>query len=90
MKKITLILATALIALLFSACGGGDGEGNFETDSANQINIVNCDTNSSTIIKSNDLLVKDDSNTTVKIVDDANGTKTICAVTGSAHLVREN
>jgi len=89
MKKITLILATTLIALLFSACGG-DGEGNFETDSTSHINIVNCDTNSSTIIKTNDLLVKDDSNTTVKIIDDANGTKTICAVTGSAHLVREN
>jgi len=89
MKKIILIVSSLLIALLFSACGGGDGEGNFDTGEQ-KIDIVKCDTNTSTVIVTNDLLVKDDSNTTVKIVHDANGTKTICVLTGSAHLIREN
>jgi len=87
MKKIILILSSLLIALLFSACGGGDGEGHFDTGEQ-KITITNCETY--VTIQTNDLLVKDDSNTTVKIVHDSNGTKTICVEIGSAHLIREN
>lgn len=87
MKKIVLIISTISLALLFSACGGGDGEGNFDTGQQ-KIDITSCETY--TTIQTNDLLVKDDENTTVKIVHDSNSTKTICVVTGSAHLIREN
>jgi hypothetical protein len=87
MKKIILILSSLFLALLFSACGGGDGEGHFDTGEE-KIAITSCETYIT--IQDNDLLVKDDSNTTVKIVHDSNGTKTICVVTGSAHLIREN
>jgi len=86
-KKIILIISSIFLALLFSACGGGDGEGNFDTGQQ-KINITNCE--SYTTIQTNDLLVKDDSNTTVKIVHDSNGTKTICVLSGNAHLIREN
>lgn len=87
MKNIVLIISSLFLALLFSACGGGDGEGNFDTGSQ-EINVTQCETY--TIIQINDLLVKDNSDTTVKIVHDSNGTKTICIVSGSAHLIREN
>jgi hypothetical protein len=87
MKKIVLIISSLFLALLFSACGGGDGEGNFDTGSQ-EINVTQCEIY--TIIQINDLLVKDNSDTTVKIVHDSNGTKTICVVSGSAHLIREN
>ena len=86
MKKIVLIISTISLALLFSACGG-DGEGNFDTGQQ-KIDITSCETY--TTIQTNDLLVKDDENTTVKIVHDSNGTKTICVSSGSAHLIREN
>ena len=88
MKKIYKLIAITLIVLLFGACGG-NGEGNFDTGQE-KIIIVQCDTNTTININTNDLLVKDDSNTIVKIIDDSNGTKTICTITGNAHIIREN
>ncbi len=86
MKTIYLILATITTALLFSACGsGGD---TFDTGEEKVV-IVTCDTNTTTLIQPNDLLVKDSANTTVTVTHNSDDTKEICVETGSAHLIRE-
>lgn len=77
-----MVIATALF---LSACSG-DGGGSFDTGDQN-IAVTACEIY--TTININDLLVKDDDNTTIKIVHDANGTKQVCTLTGSAHIIRE-
>lgn len=85
MRKRYTIATIVTTALLLSACGG-DGKGKFDTGST-KITVANCETY--TTVKTNDLLVKDDSNTTIKIVHDINGTKQVCVSVGSAHIIRE-
>ena len=87
MKNIILLFTIPLIALLFSACGGS-GDGQFDTGEQ-KIDVPVCVDSNLTIVQ-NDLLVKDDANTTVTISHDVNGTKTVCVLTGSAHIIREN
>ena len=87
MKKITLFCSSLSLALFLSACGG-NGEGTFDTGEQ-KITVPVC-VDSNLTVTPNDLLVKDDSNTTVTISHDANGTKTVCVLTGSAHIIREN
>ena len=84
MKSIYIIMVITL-ALLFSACS--DGDGLYETSSSSKVAITTCETY--TTIQAGDILVKEDDNTTVKIVHDANGSKTICTLTGTAHLIKE-
>jgi len=91
MNKIYLIISTTLLALLLSACGGGGGGGDATFDSGNtKVPIVDCSTSTYTDIVVGDLLVKEDDSTTVTIVHNTNGTKRICVVSGSAHLLRDN
>ena len=85
MKRIYLILMVSVVGLLLSACSG-DGQGSFDTGEE-KIIITNCETYVNTQV--NDLLVKDDSATTIKIVHDVNGTKRVCVASGSAHIIRE-
>ena len=87
MKNRYLIFLVPLIALLFSACGGS-GDGQFDTGEE-KINVPTC-SDSNLTIAPNDLLVKDETNTTVTISHDANGTKTVCLSLGKAHIIREN
>ena len=87
MKKITLFCGSLSLALFLSACGG-NGEGAFDTGEQ-KITVPKC-TDSNLTIAPNDLLVKDDSSTTVTISHDLNGTKTVCVLTGTAHIIREN
>lgn len=54
-----------------------------------KIDVPACSDNNLSIV-TNDLLVKDDANTTVTISHDANGTKTVCVLSGTAHIIREN
>ena len=86
MKKIYLIISSISLALLLSACGGGDA-----VDSANgstSISIVMCDTNTTTPLQSGDTIVKDTDNTTLTITDIDQTSKTVCVDAGSAHIVR--
>ena len=86
MKHIKLLINITLIALFLSACGD-DGKGSFDTGSQ-QITVTSCETYIT--LQSNDLLVKDTANTSVKIVHDGNNNKKVCVVSGSAHIIREN
>ncbi len=85
MKNIYLITMAIVVGFLLSACSG-DGEGSFDTGQE-KIVVTNCETY--VTIQVNDLLVKEDDNTSIKIVHDANGTKSICTTSGSAHIIRE-
>ena len=85
MKNIYKLILIVLIALLFSACGN-EGNGEFDTGSA-QIIISNCETY--TTVQDGDLLVKDDDNTSIKIIHNIDDTKEVCVLTGSAHFIRK-
>ncbi|MDD2790673.1 MAG: hypothetical protein PHU40_08430 [Sulfurimonas sp.] len=85
MKNIYLI-TTAISAVFFFAACSGEGGSKFESG-ANSIAVTNCETY--TTVQENDLLVKDDAATTIKVVHDINGTKTVCVLSGSAHIIRE-
>lgn len=84
MKKGYILFVTITAIFLFSACG--DGKGDFDTGDQ-KITIAECEIY--TAVQENDLLVKDEDNTTVKVIHDANNTKKICVLKGSAHIVRE-
>lgn len=85
MKNIYKLILVPLITLLFSACGD-EGEGKFDTGTT-QINITNCETYIT--LQEGDLLVKDNDNTSIKIIHNINNTKQVCVRTGSAHLIRK-
>ena len=85
MRNIYLIISSITLALFLSACGS-DGEGKFDTGQE-KITVTSCE--SYITLQTNDLLVKDDSNTTIKVTHDSNNTKQVCVATGSAHIIRE-
>lgn len=77
---------------------------NTTTNEDTKITIINCDNSNDliadhscdnvivpdyyTCIQSGDTLVKDDSNTIIKVIGDSNDNKKVCVVSGSAHLLR--
>ena len=89
---VTTVIITGM-TLGFSACSN-DGS----TEAASTVNIpidVNCISSASATeietyitTQSGDTIVKDEDNTTVSIVLDANAVKRICLESGSAHIVR--
>lgn len=87
MKKIMQRTIIVSITLLLSACGGGTDKSTFDTGQE-QITISTCPTTVEAL--SNDLLIKDSSDTIIEYTFDSNGTKQICVVSGSAHIIREN
>jgi hypothetical protein len=85
MKKIYLTLSSITLALLLSTCGGGDSS-SFE-NSQTLITIPSCETYED--IVTGDTVVQDESNTSIKTVFNTDGTKKVCVLTGSAHIVRQ-
>ena len=86
MRKIYTGIGVVSLLSFFTFGCSGDGRGRFDTGSTN-VAVGVCETY--TPIAANDLLVKDSDNTTIKIIHDQNGSKSICVVSGSAHIVRE-
>ena len=93
MKNIILVIALIVIGINFNACsGGGGGDASFSSGQQ----IIQIDVNCTTVadiatyisLQSNDAIVKNDNNTSVSIYHDLNGTKKICLVSGSAHILR--
>ena len=84
MRNIYLLISSITLALFLSACGD-DGDGKFDTGEE-KITVTTCE--NYITLQTNDTLVKDDNNTTVKIIHDSNNTKQVCIVTGSAHIIR--
>jgi maltose-binding protein MalE len=88
MKRIYKIITPVSLALFFSACGG-ENDSHFG-NSENKRSIVKCDeTNQYTQIQTNDKLIEEDTNTTVKIIHNPNNTKQVCVQDGSAYLLRK-
>jgi len=92
--KIKYIITTGLIAIvLLSGCSDQAEFENAQTLVPISINCVTAPTANdiSTYIdmQSGDILVQDGDNTSVKTYHDQNGTKKICLVSGSAHLIRD-
>ena len=98
MRRIYIIMTTAM-ALILSACSSGDSsfenkdvisennDNTFKTNFTTKISVKSCE--NYIIIKVNDILVKEDDITTIKIVHDANGSKKVCTLIGTAHLIRK-
>jgi ABC-type Fe3+-hydroxamate transport system substrate-binding protein len=82
MKKIFLIVSIVLVGV-FTGCGGGGGGSSFSSGSTA---VVLCSTGNYSTLKSGDTVVNDSAGTTVKILHNSNGTKSICVQTGSAHI----
>lgn len=91
MKKTYFLANLSLIALLFSACGGGGGDASYDSGNT-KIPVINCNNQTPvfTTIEEKDLLVKEESSTEVTIIHSTNGEKKVCVLLGSAHLLREN
>lgn len=90
MKNIYVTIMVSVIGTLFSACSGGGsgGEGDASFDTGEEkITITACE--NYIITQENDLLIKDEENTNIKVLHDINGTKRVCTLSGSAHIIRE-
>lgn len=82
MNKLKLLSVAIMGVLSFSGCGEEDKRTNTQT----LITIPACETYEN--ILTGDLVVQDDSNTSVKTVFNIDGSKKVCVLTGSAHIVR--
>jgi len=88
-RVIKQIIFLATLVLFFSNCGsGGSNEGTFDTGET-KIDVESC-SSGATILQANDLLVKDTANTIITISHLSDDTKSVCVVSGSAHIIREN
>jgi len=95
MKNILLATTFALIAFAFTACSEGDGAfKNADSTSKIDINIdcivnpVEADIATYITLISGDVVVTEDSNSSVSTYHDINGTKKVCKVSGSAYIIR--
>ena len=86
MKTIYIILSSIGLAFLINACGGGGSGDTYVGGGENQISITDC--NATVALLDGDTVVKETDNTSVKIID-TSGNKTICVLTGLAHIVRQ-
>lgn len=86
MRKIYLILTSFTLALFLSACGGGGSDASF-SNAEQKITIPNCETYET--IEDGDTVIQDQNSTSIKTVFDQNGTKKVCVLTGSAHILRK-
>ena len=95
-KNIKNILKAASILIIttsFVACGEGDASFSGPettvdiTIQCKESNITTADIADYITLNSGDVIVKDDDNTTVSIYHDTNGTKKICLVSGTAHIL---
>lgn len=98
LKTVKLVLLSVAISIIFIGCGE---EAEFKGTSSNDkiiisLNSITCVTGtpSATDIEgyetllSDDVLVKDEDNTTIAIYNDEDGLKKVCLVNGSAHIER--
>lgn len=90
MKNIYLIATSIIIALFLSACGEGDSAsftGSTSTSSIITIPIPMCEDYVN--ILTGDTVVQDETGTTIKTVFNTDGSKKVCVLTGSAHIIRQ-
>ena len=95
MKNILLATIFALVTLAFTACSEGDGAFK-NADSASKLDInvdcivnpVEADIATYITITTGDVVVTEDSNSSVSTYHDINGTKKVCRVSGSAYIIR--
>ena len=71
--------------LLLSACSGGGGDSSFENANTT-IPITNCETYVDVL--SGDAIVQDSNGTSIKTVFNTDGSKKVCIISGTAHIVR--
>jgi len=91
------IMAVVILLILSACSGGGGSDASFsDTQSRESINI-DCITNPTALniasyidLNSGDTIVKEDTNATVSIYHNADGTKKVCRVVGSSYIIRAN
>ncbi len=75
--KVNMIIIGTISAFLLSACGGGNAPKNTEK-------LLALCSSGSTILKNGAKVTALENNTTVKVLHEANGTKTVCVSKGKA------
>ena len=86
MKNVYVLVTILAIALSFNACSGGGDSASFEDSSDTKIIIGVCP--ATTVYADGDTLTGETPTTTVKITNLADGTKTVCSLSGSAYLTK--
>ncbi len=90
-NKLIQLAAFTTIIIGFSACGGGGGGSTFKNSETLIPITVTCKT-PATIddylsLESGDVIAEDE-NATIKTYHDTNGTKKVCLVSGTAHIIK--
>ena len=92
-KNVLATMLTTLVTISFSACSDNGNFSNAETKIAIDVNCTTPSTpaliNSYISLYSGDVLVQGENNTTVETYFDANGTKKVCLVSGTAYIIRK-
>lgn len=96
-NKILLITLGSILSISFTACGGGGGSDSSFSNSEELIPISipcevtpsNTDISNYITLNSGDVIVKDTDTAEISIYHDINGTKKVCLVTPSAHIIRK-
>lgn len=94
--KLAKLSLLTLLSLSFSACGGGGDSSSFEnSETITDITTVCVTTPTSTDISSyitlnsEDVIIKDSNDAVISIYHDTDGTKKVCLVSGTAHIVQQ-
>ena len=99
MRNILKITIITLFITIFIGCGGGGGGSSSndttdttETNSTTEnsqiiVTLQNCEVY--TDVETDDVVIQDEINTTIKTVFNTDGTKKICVLTGAAHILRD-
>lgn len=91
-KYILQIALVSLLAISFTACGGGGDDASFKNSETmipvDVLCVTPADISSYIPLQSGDVIAKEDDNTSVSIYHDVNGTKKICLESGTAHIIR--
>ncbi len=93
MKKILLAITIALVLLVFKACSEGDGafinaDSKIEITIDCVVNPIETDIATYITVISGDVVVTEDSNSSISTYHDINGIKKVCRVSGSAYIIR--
>ena len=89
-RLIQLTFLPFALVLFLSACGDSEVQESVVTEAQTTIAVVDCTLfdDALTQIESGDVLVAEDANTSVKLIHNEDGTKYVCVVNGTAHILR--
>lgn len=90
MNRLYKYLLISILAIFLSACGGDGSSAVFYGNNTDSTKIVFCSTTTNiqeyTLLKDNDIIVKETEETVISIYHNSNGEKLVCVESGSAFV----